>query len=766
MYGEENWKEALNLPDPAVAPAGEDNVTNDFDSVSSNDHGDEDPLKPRSVREYLINFIPAEDQDFERLAMVFLKKYVLGDGDVDPTDEDNDSDFKGVVATEAEAKIVVEGLANQVRRAILKILPLQIKHEPYRGKMTKADLCVWLQKPNDTRNFLCYKSVGLKALMAARSLTLANGPKTSARMVEALAGVPGVAIEAAPTANEEDVEDTSPRAAAIRAILKKSFLPFQKGKARDTCNLGHRLEKPILKKWVEVTHGEESLFGAPPDLDGIDVKGAYSAGLAAKKGAIYAKDSVDFVLVVKDPCNDEDSLVTWGFEAKGRVNARTAALEEREHLNFIQNPHMRVQDIDLFRKISNLGERFQLLQHAYVYDFPSVVFAISDDNGELIRSLVVDFSTELKDAFGTVLKDLKELTLEWAYPTIVGRPQVVNIPEEIFKISEDIPTINGHETLQGTANLWLALSKLPKPYPSFKSFIPGIYAYWNSVKGGSDTATKLMDDCVLRIPRMHLNPESVSITRLIMLLFVTFHRLFQVHTSDPQNNYPSLQHYRNAATHRTSFHFSILECYGAFKGALDKLQTPATPNNDPPDDDDPPFNILRPIDQNFQRQRRPRRPRHCNGLVPETTNFGAVLPMQTPRKMGYHLKRGTAATPVKQMVQKCSGIPLKTYPRKVCKCAECGNNTAWFCAGCKRWFCMERRDTDENGKSLKTYEHTIGGTVRTFQKACFHQAHEQRWRGNDIDLEGDQPRVQDEDEDTDEDTTDEDTDEDTNDELH
>jgi len=247
MYGEENWKEALNLPDPAVAPAGEDNVTNDFDSVSSNDHGDEDPLKPRSVREYLINFIPAEDQDFERLAMVFLKKYVLGDGDVDPTDEHNDSDFKRVIAIETEAKIVVEGLANQVRRAILKILPLQIKHEPYRGKMTKADLCVWLQKPNDTRNFLCYKSVGLKALMAARSLTLANGPKTSARMVEALAGVPGVAIEAAPTANEEDVEDTSPRAAAIRAILEKSFLPFQKGKARDTCNLGHRLEKPIQK---------------------------------------------------------------------------------------------------------------------------------------------------------------------------------------------------------------------------------------------------------------------------------------------------------------------------------------------------------------------------------------------------------------------------------------------------------------------------------------------------------------------------------------
>ena len=335
------------------------------------------------------------------------------------------------------------------------------------------------------------------------------------------------------------------------------------------------------------------LFGPPLDYNGIGVKAAYSVGLAAKRGAPYAKDSVDFVLAVQDDQNDDEgNLVAWGFEAKGRVTFRTAASEEQDFLQLQRNSHIRIQDVNLYKNVSDLGERFQVLQHAFVYNFPAVVLAMSDNHGELIRSLVIDFSTELKDAFGDVLKDLKELTLDWAYPELTRQPQVVKIPEEIFKIAEQIPTINGRDTLQGTVNLWLELFKLPKPFPSFKRFIPGIYAYWNSVKGGSDTTTKLMDDCFLRPPRAHLNPESASIARLIMLLFTTAHRLYQVSTADPLCNYPSLAHYRNAASKRTTFHFSILECHAAFKNALKAIQNP------------PPGNVLQPINENIPRQRR------------------------------------------------------------------------------------------------------------------------------------------------------------------
>jgi hypothetical protein len=52
--------------------------------------------------------------------------------------------------------------------------------------------------------------------------------------------------------------------------------------------------------------------------------------------------------------------------------------------------------------------------------------------------------------------------------------------------------------------------RLPKPFPSFERLIPAIYAFWNIVKGGSETTTKLMDDCVTKIPKVQTNAESVA----------------------------------------------------------------------------------------------------------------------------------------------------------------------------------------------------------------------------------------------------------------
>jgi hypothetical protein len=60
-------------------------------------------------------------------------------------------------------------------------------------------------------------------------------------------------------------------------------------------------------------------------ISGVSVKGAYSAGLAAEKNAIYTKDSVDFIVTVTDTMStegagqpdDSDDVKVWGFEAKG-----------------------------------------------------------------------------------------------------------------------------------------------------------------------------------------------------------------------------------------------------------------------------------------------------------------------------------------------------------------------------------------------------------------------------------------------------------------
>ena len=100
-------------------------------------------------------------------------------------------------------------------------------------------------------------------------------------------------------------------------------------------------------------------------------KGAYTAGLAAKKGAVYAKDSIDFLVTIKDQLDNGISKV-WRFEVKGRVTAETKAEEER-NLHYLNNPHVQIQDDEVSWEVANEGERFQILQHAYVYDLDTVV---------------------------------------------------------------------------------------------------------------------------------------------------------------------------------------------------------------------------------------------------------------------------------------------------------------------------------------------------------------------------------------------------------
>jgi hypothetical protein len=98
-------------------------------------------------------------------------------------------------------------------------------------------------------------------------------------------------------------------------------------------------------------------------------------------------------------------------------------------------------------------------------------------------------------------------------------PKVLKVPDHIVSIAETIPTINGTQTLQGTAKIWWRMVRLPNPFPSFSYFIPAVFAFWNAVKGGSDTTTKLMDDCIICVPKIYLNTETVTINYLLSLIF-------------------------------------------------------------------------------------------------------------------------------------------------------------------------------------------------------------------------------------------------------
>jgi hypothetical protein len=698
LYGND-WKTVLNV----------DDKSNQMPTQRTNDSNVDDAAG--TLETYLYNIIPNEDDPASTAALHILKAYVGNSGN-DSVDNGITHRLKEtIINSKDEADTIIRELSNPIRLAMIKLLLGHIKAEQHRKpKYSRGDLTQWLMSPNAKREFLFLNTEGLKSCMRDRNLQFSSGRCTNHRMINALAGIVDNNIDASTgrsfggTNNGTHFGVLSPKEAATKAILEKSFLPHMKGSAREYCSLGHRLERPILSSWINTVEDkrDDPLFGFE-----FEILAAFTAGLAAKKDAMYAKDSVDFVVIVAE----NGDLTPWGFEAKGRVTTRTDE-EERHHLRLQSIPHMRINDGEVHRMVMNDGERFQVLQHAFVYDFDTVVHAVSDGHANLIRSTVIDFSPLIKAHFGKVLEDLFQNSLSWAYPSrTLNNLEVVRVPDHIQHIGSDIATINGRETLQGTFNLWWALMRLPKPFPSFERLIPAIYAFWNVVKGGSDTTTKLMDDCVTKIPKAHINAESVACARCIMLISVLIHRLMQVFSARDYKMFTSLAHYRNAASHRTTMHSSLLKISALLKLEHVKCMTADAPIQCSNDENMDNSNI-------------------CDGIVPQEIKFGPVLATKTPNKLTKRVIDGTASTTIIEMLENCTGIPIMAYPNKptACQRHDCRNKTNWYCKGCKRWLCMNRNKSKTNMHNKdQLYETSVRGKRVTFVKSCFHAEHENAW---------------------------------------
>ena len=495
--------------------------------------------------------------------------------------------------------------------------------------------------------------------------------------------------------------------------MQRSFLPHQKGAAREACSMGHTLEKPILEKWILETQKR----GYP--IRGLGVKAAYTAGLVAKKCFPWAKDSIDFVLLTSNNGLDNNP---WGVEVKARVTPRTAADEEEFVTCANREKNMSVASSEVHEMISAVGERFQCLHHAYVYNFSKIVFMVGDSQSEILQSTIIEFDEDLMEHYGNVLTELKDLALSWAYDENNSN-QPKQLPEELVKIAKTLPNIKDDEAIQGTANLWLHLNSRPLPMPSFIRLIPAVCAYWNAVKSGSDTTTKLMDDRVLFPP--HVNAETIATTRLILLSFVIIHRLIQVITAKENLNfYPSLDHYRNAACQRTTFHKTILSINSFLKmkqkaeerGDIDENQNSSQQQR----------NIT------ASRNARPIRQRVL-GVVPQQMEFGVQLPFETPKKLKKKINKKEVSEPICKMFENCTGRPVQLVDvTKKQRCAVCKKTTTYYCAGCKNWFCFCVRITKNNPKDkINLLHYNVKGKREFFYSSCFAEKHQAAWKRED-----------------------------------
>jgi hypothetical protein len=168
---------------------------------------------------------------------------------------------------------------------------------------------------------------------------------------------------------------------------------------------------------------------------------------------------------------------------------------------------------------------------------------------QLRYGVFVTYTDEIKEAYLEVLEDLYDRGLKWAYEPSKG----LNLPED------KIRAVIGSKKYKGLKlkydDFLTAFFVLPKlsvdrdehtclPIPPCNQLLPYNHSFWNAVKGGSDTITKLFWNCLI-VPTCPA-PQSTVIGRMLQIFAVVVHHTNHLSTAkDNLDFYASMAHYRN-----------------------------------------------------------------------------------------------------------------------------------------------------------------------------------------------------------------------------
>jgi hypothetical protein len=340
----------------------------------------------------------------------------------------------------------------------------------------------------------------------------------------------------------------------------------------------------------------------------------------------------------------------------------------------------------------------------------------------LQKGVWIHFESLLQWSYGTVLKFFYEQALSWAYEP--NHP----LPRQDIELALADHKALDVESFLGYFYLWQYVStRLPLPIPQLERIIPFAVSQWNSIKGGSDTITKLLWSNMYDPPCN--TPQSHAIGRMLLVGSVIIHRLNHFFTAKPdlEKGYPSLKHFRWAAQKRSSFHDTLLQIVQAIK-QRSVLPTAAVSTSSS----------------------------NVEGILTRRTDtrtkavaWGSVSTGFTPQKCinKWYGKnpQSSAEAVVHSRMRECRGVPVyRVNPEtKNIKgagsrghCAECNKITNLFCIICKRWLCdphlAANRGMNGGGDDPKFIKITLDDGKQSGKEAticavysCWHKAHQE-----------------------------------------
>jgi hypothetical protein len=95
------------------------------------------------------------------------------------------------------------------------------------------------------------------------------------------------------------------------------------------------------------------------------------------------------------------------------------------------------------------------------------------------------------------------------------------------------------------------------PLPSMVRIAPLVVCRWNGSKGASDTITKLIDECDVKIP-VGDSPQAAVISRMFMIVGVAIHLIMQAFSAkEDLDSYMMIERYRKSANSRITFRCTL-----------------------------------------------------------------------------------------------------------------------------------------------------------------------------------------------------------------
>jgi len=304
-------------------------------------------------------------------------------------------------------------------------------------------------------------------------------------------------------------------------------------------------------------------------------------------------------------------------------------------------------------------------------------------------------------------------------------------------------------TFQCYLGLWPAININPPkevhfPLPPLARIIPLLVSYWNVLKGGGDTITKLDDICQERIGIR--SEVLVASARTLLNIGVVLHRCIQMCSSKRLSEYPTLYHYRNAASKRFTMKQSLKKltdillgwAHGTAHGTMSEADTP-------------PLELANFCPSPAVPEPSPRRSART---VPPTPDIRlpcvAGITGKTPGEGKSVLK------PHAEFVERCVNCDgtfpsIKFDPTKKEQrmgCSVCERRTTHFCWKCRRYLCNEppKNGKDRSGKKyprtffVKVPKLKTDGSIQrspddkvVFQTeygvlSCYVIAHQVQWK--------------------------------------